>query len=56
MYYMPSMHKENKMSDPAKTKSIYVRIETYEKLLRRKVHPRQSFGDVIEELIANGRK
>ena len=39
-----------------KYRTVTIKIETHEKLLRRKTHPRQSFNDVIEELINNGKK
>ena len=44
------------MADNDKTKSVSIKIETYERLLRRKNHPRESFDNVIQEMLNNGTK
>lgn len=41
--------------DVSKYITITVRREIHEKLLRRKKYPKQSFTEVIEELIVNGK-
>ena len=42
--------------DYTKYKSVVVTNEIHERLLRRKKYPKQSFNDVIEELINNGKQ
>ena len=37
-------------------KNIYISDETYERLLRRKNHPRETFDNVIQEMLNNGTK